>query len=56
VTPGEEMARKARSKTCWMCRAKKRTVRVMRRHGEGDQAFNDPDYAIRICNRCDTAT
>lgn len=40
---------------CWLCGSPRRIVRVMRRAGEGDQAQDDPDYAIRFCDTCDTA-
>jgi hypothetical protein len=38
---------------CWLCGELRRIVRVMRRVGEGDQGYDDPDYAIRICDTCD---
>jgi hypothetical protein len=40
---------------CTLCGTKRRMVRVLRRAGEGDQAYDDPDWAVRICTACDTA-
>jgi hypothetical protein len=48
----EAMPRRPR---CWMCGERRRKIRVMRRIGEGDQAYDDPDYAIQFCDRCDVA-
>lgn len=45
-----------RRPNCTMCGTKRRIVRVMRRTGEGDQQTDDPDWAIRICDTCDSPT
>lgn len=42
-----------RRATCSRCGTKRDIVRVTRRAGEGDQQTDDPDWAIRICPRCD---
>lgn len=38
---------------CLLCGKLRRIIRVMRRAGEGNQGYDDPDYAIRICDTCD---
>lgn len=52
---GERKDVQPRRPKCWMCGASRRKIRVMRRTGEGDQAYDDPDYAIRFRDICDVA-
>jgi hypothetical protein len=38
-----------------MCGKTRRVIKVVRHAGEAGLKFDDPDYAIRVCDTCDQA-
>lgn len=47
---GEPNPRRPR---CSICGQRRRIVRTMRRAVPGEQEYDDPDWAMRICDTCD---